>query len=177
MVGTRDDCVPKRTFAWRGAIQMTGREKCSKLKRIRAALADKLGIDLHQVECTFEGECTGTCPKCKQEEDALNAAILHKGAAMAGAMMLATSMAACVPFGGNTNHPWDGGETVDVGGNDLMGMMEYEPGSDPTLGGDVEVLSSEVDVRTLYDDEADATPDDADKTVNVGLDDLTGYVG
>ena len=45
---------------------MTGREKCNKLKKIRAAVAEKLGIDLHQVECTFEGECTGTCPKCTQ---------------------------------------------------------------------------------------------------------------
>jgi hypothetical protein len=155
---------------------MTGREKCNKLKRVRAALADKLGIDLHQVACTFEGECTGTCPKCKQEEDALNAAILHKGAALAGAMMLATSMSACVPFGGKTVGPLDGGETVDVGGNELTGMVAYDPdGCEPGGEDGIEVLSGEVDERMLQ--EEDALTGDADGAIDVSMDDLTGYAG
>lgn len=156
---------------------MTGREKCNKLKRIRAALATTLGIDLHQVECTFEGECTGTCPKCKQEEDALNAAILHKGAAMTGAVLLATSMSACVPFKGSSFNPWDGGDTVEVGGNELSGLIEYDPDNNQSAGGDdIEVLTGEVDMRTLYDD-PDTTINDDDKVVYVGTDELTGYVG
>ena len=40
--------------------------KCDLLKKLRKDLSDTLGIDLHQTECTFEGECTGTCPKCRQ---------------------------------------------------------------------------------------------------------------
>lgn len=155
---------------------MTGREKCNKLKRIRAALAEKLGIDLHQVACTFEGECTGTCPKCKQEEDALNGAILRKGAALAGAMMLATSMSACVPFGGRTVSPLDGGDAVDAGGNELTGLIEYDPDSCPPSGGDeIEVLSGEVDERMLQ--EEDAATNGSDEVVTVNMDDLTGYVG
>lgn len=59
------------------------KEKCKRLKAIRKKLADGLGIDLRQRECTFEGECSGTCPKCRQEEEALNRALLGKAAAVA----------------------------------------------------------------------------------------------
>lgn len=59
------------------------KEKCRRLKAIRKKLADGLGIDLKQRECTFEGECRGTCPKCRQEEEALNRALLGKAAAVA----------------------------------------------------------------------------------------------
>lgn len=54
------------------------KQKCKELKAIRARIAEDLGVDLHQRECTYEGYCSGTCPKCKQEELMLNAAILKK---------------------------------------------------------------------------------------------------
>ena len=52
--------------------------KCEYLKEIRRVLAEKLGIDLHQKECKFEGDCGGTCPKCEQEEMLLNEALSGK---------------------------------------------------------------------------------------------------
>ena len=55
-----------------------GKEKCNFLKEMRRKLAEKLGIDLKQKECTFEGQCTGTCPKCQEEELILNNALLEK---------------------------------------------------------------------------------------------------
>ena len=76
---------------------MTGREKCDRLKAIRKALAEKLGIELHQKECDYEGDCTGTCPACKKEENILNAALLKKGAAAAGAVIVMAGMAGCTP--------------------------------------------------------------------------------
>lgn len=54
------------------------KQKCKELKEIRAKMAESLGVELHQRECTYEGYCSGTCPKCKQEELWLNAAILKK---------------------------------------------------------------------------------------------------
>lgn len=36
------------------------KERCKKLKEIRKKVADKIGVDLHQTECTFEGKCSGT---------------------------------------------------------------------------------------------------------------------
>ncbi len=60
------------------------KEKCEHLKQIRKNVADSLGVDLKQRECTFEGECKGTCPKCEQEENILKKALL-KGSAVAAA--------------------------------------------------------------------------------------------
>ena len=54
------------------------KERCKELKLIRAKIAEELGIDLHQRKCTFEGYCSGTCPKCKSEELILNSALLKK---------------------------------------------------------------------------------------------------
>lgn len=54
------------------------KEKCRELKQIRAKMAENLGIELHQRECTYEGYCSGTCPACRSEELRLNAALLKK---------------------------------------------------------------------------------------------------
>ncbi len=54
------------------------KEKCKELKKVRAKIAADLGVALHQRECTYEGYCSGTCPKCMQEELMLNAAIARK---------------------------------------------------------------------------------------------------
>ena len=55
------------------------KEKCNFLKKIRKDIAKKLGIDLKQKECTFDGECSGTCPACQMEEKILNEQLLKKG--------------------------------------------------------------------------------------------------
>lgn len=54
------------------------KEKCRELKRVRAQIAADLGVDLKQRECTYEGYCSGTCPKCKSEEMMLNLAIMKR---------------------------------------------------------------------------------------------------
>ena len=82
---------------------MTNKEKCSELKKVRKTLADKLGINLNQRECTYEGECSGTCPKCKQEESILNSALLKKGAVILSATVLTAGLASCTLI--NTNEP------------------------------------------------------------------------
>lgn len=71
------------------------KEKCKALKKIRKRLADTLEIDLHQRECTYEGACSGTCPKCKQEEDQLNRAILAKTALAAGTVATVAGLTGC----------------------------------------------------------------------------------
>lgn len=54
------------------------RAKCRELKKIRAKMAEDLGIELHQRECTYQGYCRGTCPACRKEELLLNAALLKR---------------------------------------------------------------------------------------------------
>jgi hypothetical protein len=148
---------------------MTGRERCNRLKGIRKGLADALGVNLDQRECTFEGECKGTCPRCKHEEDLLNRAILRKGAAVAGAAIVATSLAACTPDvlspivplgGGDDPTPIDGGglagdvapdDTWDDGGDDAGNDAGNDAGTDsvPIDGGE---LAGDVAPDDTWDD-------------------------
>ena len=44
-----------------------GKEICRHLKAVRRDIAEQNNIDLQQEECTHEGDCQGTCPKCEQE--------------------------------------------------------------------------------------------------------------
>lgn len=79
---------------------MTGKEKCKILKDIRKDLADKLKININQKECTYEGECKGTCPKCQQEEEKLNKALLKKGALAAAVIGASMAVTGCDAISG-----------------------------------------------------------------------------
>lgn len=46
---------------------MKGKEKCRILKQIRQKIADENDISYITSECTHQGECRGTCPKCESE--------------------------------------------------------------------------------------------------------------
>ena len=46
---------------------MNGRDKCNLLNEIRQKVADENNIEFKIYDCTFEGDCTGTCPKCESE--------------------------------------------------------------------------------------------------------------
>ena len=81
---------------------MTGKRKCSLLKSIRCKIAEQNGIEFSTPECTFQGECRGTCPKCEEELRYLTEElkkIRRSGGrvAVAGiaATMIATSASGC----------------------------------------------------------------------------------
>ena len=46
---------------------MLGKEKCRILKQIRQRIADENDIPYVTRECTYQGDCLGTCPKCESE--------------------------------------------------------------------------------------------------------------
>lgn len=46
---------------------MNGKNKCKLLKQIRQKIADENGIAYVTSECQFQGQCSGTCPKCEAE--------------------------------------------------------------------------------------------------------------
>ena len=46
---------------------MNGKNKCKILKDIRREIARNNDIEFITSECTFQGDCTGTCPKCEAE--------------------------------------------------------------------------------------------------------------
>lgn len=44
-----------------------GKEICKALKEIRRKIAEENDINLVIEECTYQGECKGTCPRCEEE--------------------------------------------------------------------------------------------------------------
>ncbi len=46
---------------------MRGKNKCKILKEIRQKIAEENDIPYVTRECTYQGECSGTCPKCEAE--------------------------------------------------------------------------------------------------------------
>lgn len=79
-----------------------GKSICKQLKAIRRSIADENGIPLEIPECTYQGECSGTCPQCEKEVRYLENELarrltLGKAATVAGiAVTLASPAAAQV---------------------------------------------------------------------------------
>lgn len=46
---------------------MNGKSKCKILKDIRRQIAQDNDIEFVTSECQYQGDCTGTCPKCEAE--------------------------------------------------------------------------------------------------------------
>ena len=57
---------------------MKGKDKCEFLKGIRKRMAEANGIPYEPRECTYEGDCTGTCPYCEKEAAELMAKLRKK---------------------------------------------------------------------------------------------------
>lgn len=72
-----------------------GKEICNELKAVRRSIAEENGIPLEIKECSYKGECNGTCPRCEAEVQYLERELekrvrLGKVATVGGlAMMLA----------------------------------------------------------------------------------------
>lgn len=82
---------------------MRGKEKCRALKEIRRQIAEANDISLVISECTYQGECKGTCPKCESELRFLERELairqgLGKAVAVVGLSAgVCASMTACSP--------------------------------------------------------------------------------
>lgn len=46
---------------------MNGKSKCKILKEIRRRIAQDNNIEYVTSECKYQGDCSGTCPKCESE--------------------------------------------------------------------------------------------------------------
>ena len=81
-----------------------GKQTCKILKEIRKQIAAENDIELVVLECTYQGDCLGTCPKCEAEVRYLERELekrqrMGKAAIFAG-MSLGTLFAAT-----SCNHP------------------------------------------------------------------------
>jgi hypothetical protein len=122
---------------------MSGKSKCKILKQIRQQIAAANDIAFVTTECKFQGECSGTCPKCEAEVRYLEQQLekrrlAGKAVAVAGiaAALIVTSVG-CVdqPNGGDPLPPPGNSQTDIVGGEpvlpELPGEMVIET-IDPT---------------------------------------------
>ena len=84
-------------------IMTRGKNICKQLKEVRKRIAEENGIPLKIEECSYKGECRGTCPRCEAEVRYLENALaerlrIGKVATVAGlALGLATAAQAQAP--------------------------------------------------------------------------------
>lgn len=172
-----------------GGVKMQGKQKCRILKEIRQRIADENDIPYVTRECTFQGECRGTCPRCESElrylerELALRASI-KKGvtvaalcAGMAGMAFAATgcSNSSSVPETG-TESDLSGAYPMEDEPMELTGEID-EASYYKTYGGEDSTSESAVQDCTLESACKDGTSKDAAQsgmTENASWDD-TGY--
>ena len=80
---------------------MNGKSKCKVLKDIRKKIAEANDIAYVTSDCKYQGECSGTCPKCEAEvryleEELVKRKSLGKIVAVAGiAATLVVASAGC----------------------------------------------------------------------------------
>lgn len=77
---------------------MKGKRKCRILKEIRRKIAAENGIEFVTSECKYQGDCSGTCPKCEAEVRYLETELNKRknaGKAIAVAGIAATMLTAC----------------------------------------------------------------------------------
>lgn len=101
---------------------MNGKSKCKILKEIRKRIAEENDIAYVTSECQYQGECSGTCPKCEAEVRYLEAELnkrmnLGKAIAIAGiAAALVVGSAGCANTKSSevsTTLPVSGDESTD----------------------------------------------------------------
>ena len=136
---------------------MIGKEKCRILKEIRQKIADENDIAYVTRECTYQGDCRGTCPKCESELRYLEKQLAARAAAgkrIAIAALCAGmtfTMSSCAAIPNNK-----GKENVE----DLAGAAEPMPEPDEVvLDGEVgpdyyDEFELEGDVA-VFEDEGD----------------------
>lgn len=112
---------------------MKGKEKCKALKEIRRKIAEENDIAYAVSECTYQGECKGTCPKCEAELRYLERELelrknLGKAVVVAGISAgICAPMVACNPIDAIGNVIEDVYYTINPSAAPIAGDMEYIP--------------------------------------------------
>ena len=92
-------------------MKTNGKNICKELKAIRKRVADENQIPLEQHECTYDGPCDGTCPRCEAEVKYLEHELhrrmtLGKAATMVGVTLSLAAFSSCTQ--GDIEPPLEG---------------------------------------------------------------------
>ncbi|MDE5803159.1 MAG: hypothetical protein K2I22_09625 [Lachnospiraceae bacterium] len=148
---------------------MKGKEKCKALKEIRRQIAEKNDIPFAVSQCTHQGDCKGTCPKCESELRYLERELairqgLGKAVAIAGISIGAcTAFTACSP----KDTVADFLQGIDVGSKpaDIDGDIEIAPTPNDEIDGGIADFNfstppADDTIAGLMEDAPDAKEDD-----------------
>lgn len=132
---------------------MKGKQTCKILKEIRKQIAEKNDIELAISECTYKGDCLGTCPKCEAEVRYLERELekrerMGKAAVVAGISLGTLFSANACRSVVKTTDPSCNGTQVEIPEGTLRGDVvavrpaepEVLPDSIKPLGGIVPLL-------------------------------------
>lgn len=110
---------------------MRGKQKCRILKEIRQRIADENDIPYVTRECSFQGECRGTCPRCESELRYLEQQLARR-AALGKRVSVAALCAGIALAGTGCSAPVLPGSKPAQ--NDLAGAVDTaDPASDPDI--------------------------------------------
>ena len=121
---------------------MCGKSKCKILMQIRQQIAAENDIEFITSECKFQGECSGTCPKCEAEVRYLEQQLQKrrqagKAVAVAGiAAALIVSASGCIEnrTGGAPLAPPTHSQTEEIPGGILPPEEQPSEPSYTTMG-------------------------------------------
>lgn len=121
---------------------MRGKQKCKILKEIRQKIADENDIPYVTRECTHQGECRGTCPKCEselrylEEQLSIRQSLGKRVAVAALCTGLAFGSAGCTA---PADALQDFLEPIARGVEELADMIKGEPEPEYQLAGEIEM--------------------------------------
>ena len=155
---------------------MLGKQKCRILKEIRQRIADENEIPYVTRDCRFQGNCTGTCPRCESELRYLEQQLALR--ASLGKRITVAALCAGMAFAGaGCGSPQETISTPSPG-EDLTGEIAPIETVCPTEDPKIFVETGEVawpdDPQEDQTEKNDVSPTPV--TVVEILDELSGYV-
>ncbi len=167
---------------------MRGKNKCKILKQIRQKIAHENDIPLVTQECTYQGECSGTCPRCEAELRYLEQQLARRQALGKAVTVAALSVGLMSGLSGCTLKPEVQGSVPNISAPDFtdaeglhstdflpegtVNQNELDP--EPPLPGEVEALPTE-EIVELEGDVA-YVPDETDTYVTAGVPPISDLV-
>ena len=134
-----------------------GKDICNALKEIRRQIADNNGIKLEISECTFQGECRGTCPKCEAELRYLDTQLQKRhraGHAIKVAGIAAGTLAFLSPLTLSADEPYKTPDTIDITSSEVLegeipnDMRQYS-NKEENKKSDFKIKETPVETKTL----------------------------
>ena len=135
---------------------MNGKSKCKILKDIRKQIARDNDIAYVTSECKFQGECSGTCPKCEGELRYLEEEL--KKRQKAGKAIAVAGIAAALVVGAS-GCGWNAPAEVEpLAGDGPYVEQTEEPSTEEILMGDGPAVQEEIDLAGRVPTESTVEP-------------------